>query len=142
MPRHDFRALYAQYPSLIIQMPSAFTSHAFVVHLARTHQSLYVEALASYSQCLHRGKPAPFMVVHGILSRRLAKYPFLIQRRGMARSRDMFGRTRASSLWEKVPLMLYPFPSLQEPAVRSGSEESRRGVPMELLGLSDTSTDT
>jgi len=137
MPRHDFRALYARYPSLIIQMTSSFTSHAFVMHLARTYQALYVEALESYSDTLHRGKPAPFMVVHGILSRRLAAYPHLIRRCGQVPSRDMFGRARRCALWEKQPLMLYPFPSLEDPSSTTIREQATGGAPMTLPHLED-----
>ena len=135
MPRHDFRALYAQYPSLIIQMPAAFTSHAFVMLLARTRQALYIEALASYADTLHRGRPAPFMIVHGILSRRLAKYPHLIRRCGQVPSRDMFGRTRRCTVWEKQPLMLCPFPSLEDLSSGAVRGHVSDAVPLELPSL-------
>jgi hypothetical protein len=137
MPRHDFRALYAQYPSLIIQMPDAFTSHAFVMQLARAHQALYVEALSGYADCHHRGKPAPFMIVHGILSRRLAKYPHLIRCCGQVMSRDMFGRTRRCALWEKQPLMLYPFPALDGPLRTVSPGQVANGEPLTLPNLQE-----
>jgi fructose-1,6-bisphosphatase len=79
MPRHDFTALYAHYPSIIAQMPETFTSHQFILQLARQHQRLYVEALYAYRDVIHRGAAAPFMVVHNILAKHLGQHPDLIE---------------------------------------------------------------
>jgi hypothetical protein len=68
---HDFSALYACYPDVIQQMQDVFTSHEFILKLAQQHQSLYVEALYSYCDSLHRDQPTPFRTVHGILSKHL-----------------------------------------------------------------------
>lgn len=45
MPEHDFSNIYAQYPDIIAQMPEAFTSHQFILELARQNQTIYIEAL-------------------------------------------------------------------------------------------------
>lgn len=113
MPRHDFRALFAKYPSVIRRMPDTFTSHAFIASLAHEYPALYIEALCGYVDVRHRGKPAPFMMVHSILSRRLGACSHLIHRHGSERSRDLFGRLGECTRWQKLPLGLYPFPSLE-----------------------------
>lgn len=103
MPEHDFTPLYAQYPSIITQMPQEFTSHQFILALARQHQTLYVEALYSYRHHLHRGVPTPFLIVHGILAQRLAAYPQLIEQvQKLKISRDIFGQDNSCSEWRKV----------------------------------------
>jgi hypothetical protein len=114
MPRHDFRALFARYPSVIRQMPDTFTSHAFIAALAHDYPALYIEALCAYVDTHHRGKPAPFMMVHSILSRRLNACSHLIYRHGQERCRDLFGQMSACSRWKKLPLGLYPFPALED----------------------------
>jgi len=45
MPEHDFSNIYAQYPDIIAQMPEAFTSHQFILELARQNQTINIEAL-------------------------------------------------------------------------------------------------
>lgn len=64
MSEHDFSALYAQYPAVIASMRDTFTSHEFILRLAQQNQTLYIEALYSYRHKTHRGKPAPFLMVH------------------------------------------------------------------------------
>ena len=40
--QHDFDELYAQYSAVIAQMPETFTSHEFILELARQHQAIYI----------------------------------------------------------------------------------------------------
>ena len=103
MPNHDFTPLYAHYPSIIAQMPETFTSHQFILELARQHQTLYIEALYSYRHHERNGKPAPFMIVHGILAQHLLSYPNLIEKtRNDAPSQDVFGQDETCSEWRKL----------------------------------------
>jgi hypothetical protein len=103
MPGHDFSALYAQYPSTIARMRGTFTSHQFILELARQNQNLYIEALYSYRHHTHRNVSAPFMMVHGILAQHLAAYPNLIeQTHKSVPSKDIFGQDNACSEWRKA----------------------------------------
>ena len=103
MSGHDFSKLYAQYPSVISQMEQHFTSHEFILELARQNQVAYIEALYAYRRNLRGGKPAPFMMVHGILARHLSSYPRLIMEVNPGvPSIDIFGQENTASLWRKV----------------------------------------
>lgn len=103
MPEHDFNDLYTKYPAIIAKMPEEFTSHQFILELARQNQTLYVEALYTYRKHLRGDKPAPFLIVHGILAAHLANYPSLLdQIRKDAPSKDIFGQDNWCSEWRKV----------------------------------------
>jgi hypothetical protein len=103
MAEHDFSALFAQYPSIISQLPETFTSHQFILELARQNQALYVEALYSYRNHEHRNAPAPFMMVHSILANRLLNYPHLIEQiRKDAPSQNIFREDDWCSEWGKL----------------------------------------
>jgi hypothetical protein len=103
MTEHDFGALYAQYPTTIAEMPETFTSRQFILELARQNQTLYIEALYSYRHHVRKDTAAPFMIVHGILAKHLAKYPSLIEQiRNDAPSTDIFGQGNSCSEWKKV----------------------------------------
>jgi hypothetical protein len=103
MPEHDFSELYDQYPTAIERMPDTFTSHEFILELARHNQTAYIEALYSYRHHTHRGAPAPFMMVHGILAQRLAYFPDLIeQMRKDKPSKDIFNQESWCSEWRKI----------------------------------------
>jgi hypothetical protein len=97
---YDFSTLYEQYPSLIAQMDNRFNSHQFILELARQHQKEYIEALYHF-----RDTDAPFMNLHGVLSRHFNALPHLVKRVGdssPAESQDIFGRKQGCALWEKV----------------------------------------
>lgn len=103
MSRHDFGDLFEKYPSLIQRMPDEFTSHAFILELARQYQKAYIEALFSYRNHLRDGKEAPFMIVHGILSGQLSKYPEKIELiKAEYLSKDIFGQSNTCGLWRKI----------------------------------------
>lgn len=103
MPKHNFDALFEQYPAIIAQMPETFTSHEFILCLAQQNQALYVEALYSYRDSLHRGAPAPFLMVHSILSKRLKLYPNLVKLdRYDVPSTDIFGHPNECAQWKKL----------------------------------------
>lgn len=102
MADHDFTLLYDKYPGIIAQMPHEFTSHQFILRLARQEQKLYIEALYDYRDSLHKGEEAPFMKVHGILSQRLLDLPNLVARVGQVSSTDIFGQSNNCALWRRV----------------------------------------
>ena len=103
MAKYDFSRLYDQYPAIIGQMGQHFTSHEFILELARQNQVAYIDALHAYRRTLRQGKPAPFMIVHGILARRLASHPKLVMEVNPGvPSRDIFGGDNTASLWRKV----------------------------------------
>jgi len=102
MSKYDFSNLYAQYPDIIAQMPGIFTSHQFIIELARQNQTLYIEALYSYRNHVHRGVQAPFLMVHGILAQHLLNYSGLIKQvRKDASSKNIFGQDDSCSEWRK-----------------------------------------
>jgi len=103
MPDEALTTLYAAYPTVIAALPHQFTSHQFLRELARHQQVAYVEALYAYRTTLRMGKPAPFMIVHGILAQHLHQYPALVRLVAPAvASEDIFGQDNTASLWEKV----------------------------------------
>ena len=100
MPIHDFSSLYAQYPSIIARMPETFTSHEFILELARHNQAEYIEALYIYR---HHNNDAPFQIVHLNLAKKLSSYPELVtQIRKNAPSEDIFGQAQQCSEWRKL----------------------------------------
>lgn len=108
MSLHDFTALFGQYPAIIEKMQQEFTSHEFILELAAENQLLYLDALNSYKDQLHRGAPAPFLMVHGVLAQHLQNFPELIEQTDKnAISKDIFGHDNACSMWRKiVPLLI------------------------------------
>jgi len=103
MTQFDFNLLYDKYPETIASMNDPFTSHQFILELARQNQVLYIEALYAYRHQARINKPAPFMIVHGRLARHLFEYPNLItQLRKDAPSKDIFNQDNWCSEWKKV----------------------------------------
>ena len=103
MPEYDFSKLYEQYPSVIAQMPKEFTSHKFILELARMNQTLYIEALYHYRHTRYKDKPAPFMNVHGSLAKALTRFPELIEKiSDSVVSEDIFRVSNNCSKWRKV----------------------------------------
>lgn len=95
MGRHDFSALFEQYPRIINQMETKFTAHKFILELARQNQKLYIEALYAYRD------GAPFQAVHDQLARLLNKSP-LVERDGdELHSHDIFGAAQGCSRWRR-----------------------------------------
>ncbi|HDD62720.1 MAG TPA: hypothetical protein ENF22_09370 [Chloroflexi bacterium] len=102
MSKFDFSDLFAKYPAIISAMPDEFTSHEFILNLARENQTEYVNALFAYRNVSREGKPTPFMFVHGELSRGLRKYPELVEKIADVSSVDIFGQPNGCSLWRKL----------------------------------------
>jgi hypothetical protein len=100
MPVHDFSPLYAHYPTIIARMPETFTSHEFILELARHNQAEYIEALYSYR---HHNNDASFQIVTLNLARKLSAYPELVaQISKKAPSKDIFGQSQQCSEWRKL----------------------------------------
>jgi hypothetical protein len=89
--------LYQHYAATIALMPRDFTSHEFILSLAQKHQREYVAALAA--RC---GRGEPFREVHQLLSTKLGGFPDLLERRGTAKSHDIFGNANTCSSWRKL----------------------------------------
>lgn len=102
MAEYDFSELYRQYPTTIERMDEVFTSHEFILRLAQQNQAAYVEALYHYRDTIHRGAAAPFMVVHGILSKRLRVHPEFVSHVGDVNSINIFGEPDECAQWRKV----------------------------------------
>lgn len=95
---HDFQALYDAYPAVIARMDPTFTSHQFILELARLNQADYIEALYAYKD------DEPFRKVHQILSSRFNS-PVLsemIESDGdEPNSRNIFNQPMGCSRWRK-----------------------------------------
>ncbi len=103
MPNPALDTLFDCYPETIESLGKTFNSHGFILRLAQAHQLEYIEALYSYRNKRYRRKPAPFMVVHGLLAKRLTAYPHLIRRILPDRqSKDIFGNLDSAARWEKI----------------------------------------
>lgn len=103
MSQHDFTTLYSKYPELIASMPDTFTSHEFILRLARENQTEYVEALYTYRHSQHGANTAPFKAVHTILAQRLFDLGALLVHTGSGvPSVDIFGQTNGCTTWKKA----------------------------------------
>jgi len=98
MGKHDFTALYEQYPALIASMKPVFGSHEFILKLAQQNQTIYVDALHTYCD-----SEEPFQIVHGQLSANLGKFPKLIELiDSTLPSHDIFGNPNTCAQWKKL----------------------------------------
>lgn len=97
MANPDFSELEPYIAELIVEMPTKFTNHEFILRLAQKHQHAYIKALHS---CLD--SDAPFQRVHHWLSTHLNKYPNQIEPKGSVHSRDIFGNSNTCGSWEKI----------------------------------------
>ncbi len=102
MTQHDFNEIFEHYPELIAEMPEVFTSHKFILHLARQHQALYITALYAYINLPNSRQPTPFKTVHGILAKHLNAYTNLVTHIGDAESEDIFTNENTCAQWQKV----------------------------------------
>lgn len=97
MALYDFNKLLAQSQTIIKGIKEKkFTSHKFILLLAKKHQCDYIEVLAAYKD----GKQ-PFAAAHRGLSRSLRKVPGVkFVRETM--STDIFGDKQTCAEWVKV----------------------------------------
>lgn len=94
--------LFVHYDEIIAEMPHTFKSHEFILRLAQRYQVEYIEALYSYRRNLRSGKPAPFMILHGILAQHLQACDGLVtQMATLVDSTDIFGEDQHCSQWQK-----------------------------------------
>jgi hypothetical protein len=90
--------LYLQYPEVIASMKTAtFTSHDFILELARLHQRAYINALFAA-----RDSDAPFRQVHAQLAQRLHQHPKLIRFLSHGNSLDIFDKAVQCANWERL----------------------------------------
>ena len=94
---HPLDDLYAQFSTLISEMPVRFTSHEFILKLAQRHQGAYVAALSA-----HCDSGEPFREVHQQLSAKLKKFDHLLVADGDAQSHDIFGNRNSCRQWRKL----------------------------------------
>ena len=97
MSSRDLRELFDQYPAIIVQMPPVFTSHEFILALARQHQRLYIEALYAYRDAVD-----PFKTVHATLAMQLKQHPELVRYEKRVSSRNIFDRAGDCAQWKKL----------------------------------------
>ena len=102
MALHDFNAIFGHYPELILGMPNIFTSHQFILNLARQHQALYIEALYAYRDIPNPQHSTPFKTVHGILAKQLNAFSQLAAHIGEVESIDIFTQENRCAQWQKV----------------------------------------
>ena len=102
MTQHDFNTIFTHYPELIAEMQDPFTSHQFILHLARQHQALYIEALYAYRDIPNPQHATPFKTVHGILAKHLNAYPSLVTNIGEVESNDIFTNDNTCANWQKA----------------------------------------
>jgi hypothetical protein len=86
----------------LAQMPKIFTSHQFILRLAQQHQVPYIEALCSYRDSMHSGKPAPFRTVHQILARHLNAHPEVVKSMDNVPSVNILGQASDCAQWKKL----------------------------------------
>lgn len=97
MPAAHFQALYDHYPAVVVQMPTEFTSHEFILRLFQQHQMAFIDALHVY-----RTNDAPMRQVTSQLSRQLHEFPHLVQNIGKVESPDIFGDASECAKWRKI----------------------------------------
>ena len=102
MTQHDFNTIFEHYPGLIAEMPDSFTSHQFILHLARQYQALYIEALYAYRNIPSPQHSTPFKTVHGILAKQLNAFSQLVTHVGEVESIDIFTQENRCAQWQKV----------------------------------------
>lgn len=102
MNQSIFNTIFAHYPELIRDMKNIFTSHEFILHLARRYQAEYIELLYHYRHSPDPIHPAPFQIVHGFLAKYLSSLPDLVTNIGDVNSEDIFTKENRCANWRKV----------------------------------------
>lgn len=101
MPNQVLQELFKKYSVIIKQMPDEFTSHDFILRLARQYQKLYVEALYEYRNSPNSNNPMPFQIVHGQLSSNLHNCSEVFHIGEEKNSKDIFGNSNSCAKWKK-----------------------------------------
>jgi len=97
MARYDFNKLLAKSQTLIKGIKEKkFTSHKFILLLAKKHQCDYIEVLVAYKD----GKQ-PFAAAHLGLSKSLRNVPG-VKFVGETMSTDIFGDKQKCAEWVKI----------------------------------------
>lgn len=79
-------------------MPNPFTTHKFILELARTNQKEYIEALYA---C--KDSDAPFRDLHNEISQRLKSHDGLVEHLGFADvSTNIWGGENRCAKWKKL----------------------------------------
>ena len=96
--RNALKELIGKYKETIDKMPEEmFTSHQFILELARKNQRLYVEALNKYAD-----SDSPFRTLHFLLSLALLEFDEDVERIAKeVPSEDIFRKPRRCAAWRK-----------------------------------------
>ena len=100
-PTEQLTELFDQYETIIgmMRQKKDFSSHEFILKLAKHNQRAYIAALFRY-----RNKTAPFDILHGLLAKELKNHPTLIERKKIKyKSEDIFDEHRPCSWWARIP---------------------------------------
>jgi len=96
-PGGEFQTLRECFQEVIEELDSTFTSHQFILELARRFQSEYARAL---NLCVD-DKNDPFRKLHRSIAGTLNEFPHLIERLPDVESEDIFRRRRICAAWRK-----------------------------------------
>ncbi len=90
--------LWLHYPEAIRQFDdNRFSSHEFILKLARTYQHEYIKLL---NTCIEH--PSPFQSAHAQLAAALHDFPSMIRQVDRDyKDNDIFGNEASNSKWEK-----------------------------------------
>ena len=98
MSQYEFTGLLNQYPRVIKQMRSQFTSHEFICALKQQYQRLYDDAVLTYRK---NNNSDPERTVHAFLSRKLHGDSAL-EYMGKVASRNVRGNPSRCAKWQKL----------------------------------------
>jgi len=99
-PTEQLTELFDQYETIFDKMPKKkdFSSHEFILKLAKHNQRAYIEALFHY-----KDRTAPFDILHGLLAKELKNHTSLIRHAKVKyKSTDIFNEHKPCSWWAKV----------------------------------------
>jgi hypothetical protein len=100
-PTERLTELFDQYDTIIRMMPKKkdFSSHEFILKLAKHNQRAYIEALH-----LYKDRTAPFDILHGLLAKELKHHSSLVEHTKVKyKSQDIFNQHKPCSWWARIP---------------------------------------